>query len=140
MGIVGAPDGQSMIAEIVTAVPVSPHGVWEIEGITQILEYNIPLNDAATIYTVPAGKTGYLTCIFFQVNNQGADDQGAWIYIYDDEDTAQALFELNIIEQTSKQVTISFSPPLRMGAGWYIQSERASTTVESSLTIHGYAI
>ena len=109
------------------------------DGASVLALYGVADNSTTSIYTIPAGQTGYLTHYTFSIYNTAAGAGGGRLYINND---TPALWNeiVRMIVPTNNGFAMSgsFNPPLELGAGFaaLVQSWIANTKV--TVFIHGY--
>lgn len=138
----GAPDWTPYTAEEDRPVPggIYPHSVWDLEGITQVLEQATAGNGGNTFYTVPAGKVFYLTALTCGVYTTQAGRSDISCYVRDASYNIYFVFMNMIGNADHAERDLSFFPPLKIPAGWMIRAYASGATSIIDVSIAGYTL
>lgn len=117
-----------------------PHGIWGVPGVTQVLDKAQKTNGISSFYTVPSGKTLYLTSLYMQSFNNGAGDATGRVLTRDASDVIISTWRLDCLQTQQLAVYFPFSPPLKIPEDYDIvlDSDNAGYTINATIT--GYTI
>lgn len=117
-----------------------PHGVISSYGGAQAFAYNVANNNTVTIYTVPSGKTLWLTSLFLSANQTVAAATSTIIRLYNATPTEimRWAYLMSIIEASHQ--FWSFNPPLKLDAGFTLQITSPTANVFAHLSMTGYLL
>lgn len=96
------------------------HGVWDIEGVTQIYARAIGQGLNKAVYTVPAGRVGYITSAFVSGVNQYSILRFVEIRLYQQSPIFETRYTVWLQPAETDEFGISFPAPVRLFAGGYI--------------------
>lgn len=131
-----------LIDAITSALRVTslPHDVFSQSGVIQIGANGLATNSSVTLYTAPAGHTGYLTSIFLGISNQTASATNVHLEVLDSSNVV--LWEWNLGGNASQIAYVSFSPPvpIQIPTGGYIRIRSGAVNLYGYATITGYQV
>ncbi len=110
-------------------------------GSTQIIAYNTVTNGAVDAHVVTAGKTLHL--VTWVLNGICTNVAGAncSLYILNAGDGLEQILNKSwLLENTSVDISLCFSVPIEIPAGWKVQLQATVTNSTTSAQISGYEI
>lgn len=119
---------------------VWPHGIWDKAGVIQVLESDEALNASVILYTVPGGKTLYLTSLYARFVT-GAD-AGAVpaILIRDEGDNVIVNWYMRLAASSGANLELNFCPPIVVPTGYDMVAYSPNNNTHAFGSIHGYTV
>lgn len=106
---------------------------------TQIIANGSTNNTSVTLYTVPSGKSFYLTSIALAAyNNSGATGGDALLRIHNTVPAVVNLWRILMHTAMSDTLTLAFPIPIKIQADWTIRIITSAATVFIGATITGF--
>ncbi len=120
--------------------PMQPHAVLNETGVTQFLYAQVANNQQLTLYTVGAGKKGYVTSLYMNTQDTTGVAQGGQAQVYNAVPALVHTWGLGAPANGVASAAIPFSVPVVLLAGWSfrVQSFAAGWYIGASIT--GYEL
>lgn len=119
---------------------LSGPSIWERSGIAQVFARMMIAGTGSDLYTVPVGKTFYLTTLYLHGYNDNASKSRIEAKIYDDGDVLQMEWEMQMMPDSQDGFTLSFPQPVKMLAGWYVYAYSLHGDNYCNIGITGYTL
>lgn len=108
---------------------------------SQLASFLVATSESLTQYTVPVGKTLFLSTSLFAAVNQGADGVTGSLYVYTNTDSLFFILGLAcLLTKTYTSIPLTFNPPLELPAGYYFKLSSWGAGFSSYGVLHGFTI
>ena len=116
------------------------HGIWGVSGVTQVFDNGQQINGIGAFYSVPSGKTFYMTSLYIQTVNRAEQNATGRVMIRDDENTAVITWRVDSYNYLTYTAALTFNPPLMLPEDYdvTIDSDQANYVVNATIT--GYTV
>lgn len=111
-----------------------------INGATHIYEIGVIENTSSIVYTVPAGKTFFLTDVYLNINNGSASLQFGYFYVYDVLNALIGGWRVSAGAGQGGNASIQLSVPIEMAVGSYLKLNSPAATCPVSVHYGGLEV
>ena len=116
------------------------HGVWDLAGVEQVIEYGSVKNQYKVLYTVPPATVFYLTSLYMWVERTTAGTLGAYVGLRDELGAPVKVWSMTPTAISIQTLGLSFPAPLWLKAGGKIDYESQRAEITLKVTITGYSL
>lgn len=114
------------------------HAIWNESGVTRITKQASATNTTATIYTVPANKSFYLTSLVLSLWNTTAGIRLETVILDDATPTTQMTWTIGAAASNVFSYPVPLTVPLLVPAGWAFKAVSIVATTGITGMITGY--
>jgi len=134
-----APDWTDTAQIVVESAPTYPHSVYSLAGVTPVAAWGTKTGGTKTLYTVPAGKTFYLTHLWLALETN--IDSAEYVYVSATNGPAPSslFWILETRVHISKDTAMAFPVPIPVTAGGVFELD-AGSNAKGWATIVGYTV
>lgn len=117
-----------------------PHGIWGIAGITQVNVFKTATNQTVVAYTVPSGKTFYLTHVYLTADNTSGAAATGRFYMRTGAPAEVVRWQMNLPTDGHFQIAWNLNPPIQAPEDYDFPLTSGGANYTISATIHGYTV
>jgi hypothetical protein len=117
-----------------------PHTIYTLLNAEQVMKFGEAQNSAVSLYTVPAGKTLYLSSVFAHIYNASGSSNVADVAVYDGLGVKQIHWRLATTPSGIVTAAIPFATPVKVQQYWSVGLFSPASAVYIRGSFVGYLI